>query len=684
MGAERSGSCGRAVVHDVRYNGCEAAARPKAGSIRVELRVNQSPGSHAQSPTSHNRSGGTGPHNAGRRDNPAVTACRAKSCSSGPASVVDSNLRARTVTNMSDKAPKGRNHRCAKRFYVGGVPTVPGELVWRVSDGAIERVRSPSQLDGTEVLVVTTGAVPTLADFGGTPGAGVWAAPTSPDAMLRSAQRGTREQLTATISQNPALRERVSATVTATRPRFDPLAGSPDAAVAVSLAADIAAEGGRALVVGGAVRDRLAGVADSKDIDIEVFGIAPGRLEELLARRGRVDLTGARFAVYKVHGTELDVSLPRTERKDGTGHRGFIVDADPSLSPERAALRRDFTMNAISFDVLTGEVLDPVGGAADLEAGVLRHVSDQFGEDPLRVLRGAQFAARFGLTAHPDTLAMCRSLRAEADTLATQPVFDEWSKMMLRGKVPGEGLRFLDQVDWIDHWAELAELRDVQQDPKWHPEGDVFVHTAHALDAWARFRDADQDPTDALTVAMAILCHDLGKPATTETVDGRIRAHAHEKEGVEPTRALLADMCPLADMADRVVPLVEHHLAPVQLHAAGAGDAAVRRLANKVGRIDLLVEVSRADQGGRPPLVVDTFEAGDWLLERAAALGVKETTLKPFVGGRDLIGLGLKPGPVFSEILAEVFEAQTAGTVTSHSAGVTLAEEVAAARGLLG
>jgi tRNA nucleotidyltransferase (CCA-adding enzyme) len=582
----------------------------------------------------------------------------------------------------TSKAPKGRHHRCGRNFYVGDVPTKPGELVWRLVDGVPQRVRSPKQLGGAEVLVVTNGEVPTAADFAGGPSK-FWSALTDPSRMLRGGQRGGRPALSATVAAHPRLAPRVAASVAATRPRFDPIAGAPDARTAVSIASAVAAEGGRALLVGGAVRDSIVGGAASKDLDIEVFGISAERLGALLGRFGVVDTTGARFAVLKLHGTDLDISLPRTERKVAAGHRGFIVDADPDLPPERAALRRDFTMNAISFDLLSGELVDPVGGVADLRAGVLRHVSDQFAEDPLRVVRAAQFTARFDLRAHPDTIEMCRSLRSEAETLPTQPLFDEWNKMLMRGTRPGEGLRFLDQVDWIDRWPELADLRGVGQDPRWHPEGDVFVHTAHALDAWASFRDRDQDPDDALVVALAIMCHDFGKASTTVEVDGRWRALGHEEAGVAPARAFLAEMCPIASVPARVAPLVEHHLAPSQLFAQGAGDAAVRRLAAKVGRIDLLVDVAHADAAGRPPKVVERFEAGEWLLERAEALSVRDAKPKPVIGGKELIALGLRPGPVFSQLLGQVLEAQIDGEVTDPSSATDLARRLATERGLL-
>jgi tRNA nucleotidyltransferase (CCA-adding enzyme) len=454
--------------------------------------------------------------------------------------------------------------------------------------------------------------------------------------------------------------------------RFDVLAGGGERAeAAVWVADEVARIGGRALVVGGAVRDTLvAGPgAGVKDLDIEVFGVDPVSLEALLRSRFKVDETGRSFAVFKVAG--LDVSLPRTERKTGTGHKGFDVAPDPSLPPEVAALRRDFTINAISWDPRTGELVDPVGGVADLDARRLRVVSDAFDEDPLRVLRGAQFVARFDLTATPDTVARCRSLWGEAAALPRERVWGEWEKMLLRGVVPGAGLRFLDDCEWISHWPQLADLRGVEQDPIWHPEGDVFVHTALCLDAWARLRPTD--PRDALVTGFAVLAHDLGRAGTTRWRDGRWTAHGHEGAGVGPARELLGRLCILADLADEVTPLVEHHLAPVQLFSRRdeVSDAAIRRLAMKVGRLDRLVTVARADQEGRGTWF-SSFPSGDWLLERAAALGVVDGGPQPILMGRHLVEAGLRPGPQFKQLLAAAFDAQVAGTVSSVEEALAL------------
>jgi len=429
--------------------------------------------------------------------------------------------------------------------------------------------------------------------------------------------------------------------------------------------------GGRALLVGGCVRDALLG-REPADHDLEVYGVAPERLEELLAARHPLDRTGRAFGVLKLRGAPVDVSLPRRESKAGLGHRGFLVQSDPGLTPQEAALRRDFTLNAIAYDPLSGEIVDPVDGRGDLRRRILRRVSDHFAEDPLRVLRGVQLAARFELTADPATAAACRGLEFEG--LARERIFEEWRKLLLLGARPSLGLVFLRESGWLRFFPELAALVGCGQDPAWHPEGDVWTHTGLSLDVFAAERVGDE--REDLVVGLAVLCHDLGKPATTRFADGRLRSPGHLEAGEAPTRALLARLTPQQALVGQVVPLVREHARPYELHRAAAGDAAIRRLALRVGRIDRLVRVARADRLGRGDGAGPDFPAGDWLLERAAALDVSAAPPRPLVLGRHLIGLGLAPGPGFKAILDECYEAQLAGRIATAEQGVALAAKL--------
>jgi tRNA nucleotidyltransferase (CCA-adding enzyme) len=426
-------------------------------------------------------------------------------------------------------------------------------------------------------------------------------------------------------------------------------------------------DGGRALVVGGAVRDALLDLA-VQDVDIEVYGIAPGRLKQMLGGRYRLDLVGEAFGVLKLHGLAVDVSIPRRESKRGLGHKGFEVLSDPTLSFREAASRRDFTINAMGYDPLTEAVLDAYGGRADLEARILRHTSEKFVEDPLRVLRGMQFAARFDLTPAPETVALCATIAMDEEGLARERIFEEWRKLIVAGRTPSRGLAFLEACGWLRFFPELEALVGCPQEPEWHPEGDVWTHTLHCMDAFAR--EATGDGREDLVVGLAVLCHDLGKPLTIEVIDGRIRTYGHEQAGVAPTREFLSAMTAESDLIDEVVDLVVDHLKPTQLYDDGAGDAAVRRLAAKVKRIDRLVRVARADHLGRPPRPDDGFPAGDWLIERAHQLGVRDSAPRPIVMGRHLIALGLPPGPTFGVILRQCYDAQVQGTITDEVQGI--------------
>ncbi|RKZ11074.1 polynucleotide adenylyltransferase, partial [bacterium] len=404
--------------------------------------------------------------------------------------------------------------------------------------------------------------------------------------------------------------------------------------------------GGRAWVVGGSVRDSAAELG-VRDLDIEVFGLKPAVLQATLGAEFELDLVGQSFGILKLKGAPIDIGVPRRETKLGTGHRGFEVEADPDLPLRQAAARRDFTMNAVYLDPLTGELEDPFDGVGDLMRGVLRHTSPAFAEDPLRVLRGMQLCARFDLVAAPETVDLCRTMGTEG--LARERIFDEWRKLIVLGQRPSQGLDFLLRTGWLAHFPELDALRGVVQDPQYHPEGDVWIHTCHCLDAFADERIGD--PWEDLVVGLAVLCHDLGKPATTRTDEaGRIRSLGHEQKGLELTTSLVERLTDQRRLLRDVLPLVAEHMRPQQLWQQGAGDAAIRRLSARVGRIDRLERVARADNFGRPPLPRE-FPAGQWLLEKAAELGVTTHKPAPLVQGRHLQMLGIEPGPDYGRIL---------------------------------
>lgn len=432
--------------------------------------------------------------------------------------------------------------------------------------------------------------------------------------------------------------------------------------------------GGRALFVGGCVRDALLGRA-SKDFDVEVYGLSAGQTEALLHElKFRFNAAGKSFGIFKLHDVPVDVALPRRESKRGLGHRGFVVEGDPDMSVRDAAARRDFTINAIYFDPLSKEILDPFDGRGDLKKKILRHTSPAFSEDPLRVLRAMQFAARFRFDVAPETIELCRKIEPEG--LSAERIFDEWSKLILRGEEPSRGLNFLKACNWTKYFPELEALIGVEQDPGWHPEGDVWNHTLAAADVFARERIGED--FEDLVVGFAVLCHDFGKPATTRffSKDQRWHAYGHDKAGVEPAKKFLERMTNFRELIDDVLPLILCHMQPIAIWRGNAGDSAVRRLAKRVGRIDRLLRVCSADaMGAKTEKNAELRAASAWLLERAEALHVKDSEPKPIILGRHLVALGIKPGRSFKPILDTCYEAQLDGKFFDETGGVRFLEQ---------
>ena len=422
----------------------------------------------------------------------------------------------------------------------------------------------------------------------------------------------------------------------------------------------------RAFLVGGCVRDALLGLA-VKDFDLEVFGVSYERLAKALRRWGRVDYVGQSFGVAKLttgSGLAYDFAIPRRDRKVALGHKGFAVEFDADITPQEAASRRDFTLNALMFDPRRGEVLDFFGGQADLRDRLLRHTSDAFAEDPLRVLRGMQFASRFNLRAAPETVALCRSIKASFGELAVERVGDEWFKWAAKSVVPSVGLRFLADTEWLEHFPELAALRGTPQDPEWHPEGDVFTHTGHCCDALVKLPQWQAaDEASRIAWMLAVLTHDFGKPAVTHEAlrDGRMRivSPGHEQGGVEPALKFLERIHAPHAIRDRVPPLVANHLA----HMQPVTDRGVRRLAKRLEpeTIASLCVIVTADHNGRPPKPACVPEGVKALLAKAEELRVQDSAPKPILQGRHLIAAGMTPGKEFKAILDEAFEAQLEG-----------------------
>jgi len=457
----------------------------------------------------------------------------------------------------------------------------------------------------------------------------------------------------------------------------------PEKIVLLSLAVRDA--GGRALLVGGCVRDALMG-AQPKDWDLEVYGVAPERLREILDQFGPVNVVGEAFTVYKL-GSDVDVSLPRRERKSGRGHRAFVIEGDPLMDVTEATRRRDFTINAILQDPITSEIIDPFDGRGDLERGVLRAVSrDTFAEDSLRVLRAAQFAARFEFGIDPHTVELCRAI--DLSDLPAERIWGELEKLLLRAQQPSIGLDWFQKLGVLDQlFPEINVLRGVPQDPEWHPEGDVFVHTKLTVDRARELIEGLSYPRQ-VTVMVAALAHDFGKPATTGFVEGRLRSRGHEAAGVPPTESFLSRInihtIDGYNVRNQVISLVREHLKPGEFFKKRdeVGDGAFRRLARRC-EPDLLYRVAKADSLGRNASWVPQekwygSEAQDWFIERARQLDVAQRAPEPLLLGRHLLRLGVAPGPRIGEITRAVYEMQLDGRVR------TVEEAIAEARKLIG
>jgi tRNA nucleotidyltransferase (CCA-adding enzyme) len=443
----------------------------------------------------------------------------------------------------------------------------------------------------------------------------------------------------------------------------------------LEIAEAIKAGGGQALLVGGSVRDVFFGKV-SKDFDLEVYGLDAEQIEQLVQKFGKVSEVGKAFGILKItfsEGVDIDVSLPRTDSKIGEGHRGFAVKTDPNMSFEDAARRRDFTMNALAADPLSGELYDFFGGLEDIKHRYLR-VTDQerFKDDPLRVLRALQFIGRFGLAIDPESQAVLQEMIPSLREIPKERIGEEWKKLLLKSERPSLGL-IAGMTLGVFHelHPEFPLLAETKQEPEWHPEGDVWLHTLMTVDEAAKIsRRENLENEQALTLLLAGLCHDIGKPAVTEFEDGRIRSRGHEPAGEEPTKKFLADIGMDNEIREKVVKLVKNHLVPTLLyveereHGRSITDGAIRRLAQRIhpATIRELVLVAEADHLGRGPfddpevvaqmlMPPDQYPAGQWLLERARQLKVEESKPADLTQGRDWLRIGFKPGRHIGELV---------------------------------
>ncbi|MDR0418247.1 MAG: polynucleotide adenylyltransferase [Puniceicoccales bacterium] len=426
--------------------------------------------------------------------------------------------------------------------------------------------------------------------------------------------------------------------------------------------------GGHCYLVGGCVRDYLLGLR-SQNFDLEVFGLSSEKIVEILNPSYKIDRVGKSYGILKIRGCDIDIGIPRQEQKMGPLHTDFAVQEDPFLPLEQAIRRRDFTINSIYFDIKNQQIIDPFHGKEDLQQKILRHTSECFSEDPLRVLRGMQFCARFQLTPAPETIELCQTLSIHS--LSPERIYQEFDKLLVQGTQPSLGLNFLRQTDWLKFFPEIHRLVGIEQNPISHPEGDVFVHTCCALDAFAKNRT--QNVSDDLILGFALLCHDFGKPATT-TKDGKgIHSYWHEIAGILPAKNFMERLRVPKRIMLQVLTLVQYHIEPRLFFKRKASDGELRRLSYNVHRLDLLILMGYCDCFGR---VKHNDEIRSWMTERAGNLGILNAPPRAIIQGRHLIELSLSPCKDFSKILLKTYFAQLNGNFSTIEGGLSYVQKL--------
>lgn len=438
-----------------------------------------------------------------------------------------------------------------------------------------------------------------------------------------------------------------------------------DILMAQRVAAAVREKGGCVYYVGGYVRDALLH-RENKDVDIEVHGITPGELEQILDEIGQRLTMGENFGIYGLKGCALDIAMPRKEMQRGDG-KGFEESVDPFAGTEKAARRRDFTFNALMQDVLTGEIIDHFDGRSDLANGVLRHVDDQtFAEDALRVLRAAQFAARFGFAVAPETIKLCSKL--DVREIAFERIEGELKKALLKSARPSVFFQVLREMGQLSAWfPELQALIGVEQNERYHAEGDVYTHTMMVLDEAAAYRERASNPFGFMLAALA---HDFGKAICTETINGVIHAYRHEIEGLPLVRAFMERITAEHKLIDYVLNLTEHHMKPITKVCAGSAAKSMNRMFDQAIDPEALLCLALADHRGRRSLE-DITDYEECLYGHLEVF--KECMARPYVMGRDLVEAGLKPGTDFADLLAYAHKLRLAFVPKDQALKQTLA-----------
>lgn len=414
---------------------------------------------------------------------------------------------------------------------------------------------------------------------------------------------------------------------------------------------------GRALLVGGAVRDLYLGVP-VKDLDIEVYGISLSQLEHILRNFGVVSAVGKSFGVLRLHHLDIDWSLPRA---DSSGRRPQVV-VDEHMSFEQAFKRRDLTMNAMGIDLTTYELIDPYHGLRDVRDKKLRATDLRlFVEDPLRFYRVMQFIGRFEMTPDVELNHLCSAM--DLSGVSLERIEGEFEKLLLKSRRPSLGLRWMKSIGRLaELLPELAATVGVPQDARWHPEGDVFEHSMQALDA-AAMLDYD-NKEQKIMVMMAALCHDCGKATTTQIGHEGITCYGHDVEGEKLCLSFLKRITRKNTMLETVPKLVRYHMQPVHFVRGNAKPSAYKRLARKLAphaTLTMLALLALADargcnSQGHEPLTIQDQEI-EAFVRAAHDAQVEHRPEEPVLKGRDLLG-HVEPGPRMGALLQEAYEIQ--------------------------
>lgn len=409
----------------------------------------------------------------------------------------------------------------------------------------------------------------------------------------------------------------------------------------LKIAGEIREAGGRAYLVGGWVRDAMLG-GNCRDYDVEVYDMEQDSLVAILSKYGRCNLIGKAFGVIHLamKGLSLDFSFPRTESKVGYGHRGFVVHTDAKLTFREAALRRDFTINAMGMELPELTLCDPYNGLEDLKAGLLRHVGPAFAEDSLRILRGVQFASRFKLSLAPETVEMCRSL--SLDDLSIERLFEEFKKWLLKPGKPSLGLKAFLDIKLDEYFPEIKPL-----DGRWDALGELLDN----LSAIQEFTDDER-----MVVMFAAL------------LSGNV------SEGVCDEDAILKFLARITNEIKLVkgVPLLLRHaftLSPsgnsLESGSLLPADSEIRRLSVALNGLRQLVPFVASN-----PLVCEkdrkAFSCA--LTIRAQELDVYEKAPAAYLTGKMLMDLGVKPGKEMGDLIKRSFELQLDGEIADEAA----------------